>query len=74
MPEEQVVTIVIPKTRFSQFRHTNPNLRWGQEFHQFMGLEKITSDPNKIWCDRLYNEPNAARARAMVLQQIDVEN
>lgn len=67
-------TITIPKTRFDQFRFDpNSGLRYGQAFHQFMGLEKITSNANREWCDKLYNA-NDNQARNMVKKVIDPNN
>ena len=67
-------TIVIPKSRLDQFRYDpNSGLRWGQAFHQFMGLEKVTSNANKEWADKLYNAKDN-QARNMVLKVIDYDN
>lgn len=62
----------IPKSRFDEFGRTKAKnlngLRWGQAFHQFMDLEKMTSQ--KEWCDKLYNAP-VLKAKAMVLEVLD---
>lgn len=70
------VLISIPKTRYVEFASRNfdpkkDGRRWGQAFHQFMDLEKVTSTANKIWCDRLYNESDTQKAISMVLNQLD---
>ena len=49
------------------------NLRWGQAFHQFLELNKVTSEPNKTWCDKLYNADKIA-ALSMVYLALDLQN
>ncbi len=61
-----------PKSLFDRFRHANKNLRWGQAFHQFMKLEKCQQDKN--FCDRLYNEVDEEKAKAMVISRLDRSN
>jgi len=65
------MTTVIPYTQIRQFRRTNTDQRWGQEFYDFMKLEKVQDPEDKAWCDELYNEPDDARAKVMVLARID---
>lgn len=64
--------LTFPKSTFDQFRHANKNLRWGQAFHGFMKLDKCTQD--KTFCDRLYNELNEEKAKAMVISRLDRSN
>lgn len=45
------------------------NLRWGQQFHQYFNLDKITSK-HKIWCDTLYNAADE-EAKRMVKAHTD---
>lgn len=63
----------IPKSRYDEFRHDNKFLRWGQAFHQYLCLEKITSS-DRLWCDKLYNEADNEKAKAMVLAILDPNN
>lgn len=58
------------KSVVDEFRHRNKALRWGQAFHQYMKLEKITNDADKRFCDRLYNAEESV-AKAMVQSRID---
>jgi hypothetical protein len=37
----------------SNFKRTQPMLRYGQEFHQWARLDKITGEDGE-WCDKLY--------------------
>lgn len=62
-----------PKTTVILFRHTNTHLRWGQAFHQFFKLEKITDPKNKDFCDRLYYESNKVKAKAMVASRTQTD-
>lgn len=78
-PIVEAVTLTIPASRLAEFiaRAHDPKKdgrRWGQAFHQMMDLEKITSFPNKTWCDQLYNEPDAKKAFSMVLCVLDHDN
>lgn len=52
------------------FVHRNKALRWGQAFHQHFKLEKIQGQ-DKNFCDRLYNEADDAKAKAMVQGRTD---
>jgi len=63
------VSLVIPKSTFDQFRKSNPNLRWGQEFYTFMQLHKVKSE--RVFFDRLYNEQSDEVAKKMVLSIVD---
>ena len=49
------MSITFTATEVANFKKTafNPALRWGQAFHQYFKLEKITS-ADKAWCDKLY--------------------
>lgn len=64
--------LTFPKSTFDQFRHLNKNLRWGQAFHSFMKLDKVTQD--KVFADRLYNEVSEEKAKAMVTSRLDSSN
>lgn len=37
----------------SQFKRQHPELRYGQEFHQWARLDKITGE-DLLFCDKLY--------------------
>lgn len=65
--------IMFQKSRVDAFRHLNKSLRWGQAFHGYMKLEKITDIQDKAFCDRLYYADNE-KAKAMVRSRLDKEN
>jgi len=48
----------------------NKHLRLGQEFHQYMELEKITGS-DKYFCDKLYYVPSDTEARRMIYERTD---
>ena len=58
------------KSLVEKFRHNNKHVRYGQAIHQFLKLEKVTG-PEKGFCDKLYNEPDEAKARDMVRSRTD---
>lgn len=62
--------ITFPKTRVNAFQHRNKALRYGQAFHQFMKLDKVTNPQDKEFCDRLYNAPDE-KAKQMILSRLD---
>lgn len=61
--------LVFSASVVAQFRHANRALRWGQAFHQFMKLDRCTTD--RSFCDRLYNETDEQKARDMVRSRTD---
>ena len=58
------------KSNVDAFVHKNKALRYGQAFHRFMKLEKITSPQDKEFCDRLYNATDE-KAKQMIISRID---
>jgi hypothetical protein len=62
--------LMFPKTQVAKFAHTNKALRWGQAFHRFMKLEKISNPQDKEFCDRLYQAADE-KAKAMVQSRTD---
>ena len=68
------MSFTIPVTQYDAFvnevwptlQHTS--LRFGQAFHQYMKLEKITTE--KEWCDRLYNTDKET-ATKMIESKLD---
>lgn len=60
---------MFPKTQVNAFQHKNKALRYGQAFHQFMKLEKVTGQ-DKDFCDRLY-QANEDKAKAMIASRTD---
>ncbi len=62
--------LTFTKTLVKGFIHRNKALRWGQAFHQYAKLEKITGQ-DKNFCDRLYNEVDEAKAKNMVASRTD---
>ena len=61
--------VTFSRSVVDQFKHVNKNLRWGQAFHQFMKLDRCTTD--KHFLDRLYNESDEGKAKAMVISRTD---
>jgi len=62
--------LTFSQTVVESFRKKNPNLRYGQEFHQFMQLDKIENLADKEFCDRLY-EADGEKAIAMINERMD---
>lgn len=62
--------IFFSQTVVDTFRKQNPDLRYGQEFHQFMQLNKIENTADKEFCDRLY-QADGEKAIAMIRERID---
>lgn len=60
---------MFPKTQVVAFKHKNKALRYGQAFHQFMKLEKVTGQ-DKSFCDRLY-QADEEKAKAMIASRTD---
>lgn len=79
MKKPENVTITFPQTSVDRFfrekwpHQKGKGIRMGQAFHQFMNLEKITSDDNKVFCDRLY-EADGNKAKAIILSVLDKNN
>lgn len=68
------ISISIPMSRYRAFTKDRTDARrWGQQFYDFMKLEKVTDPDNKVWCDALYNAKEHV-ARQMVLASIDHNN
>lgn len=63
--------LTFSKSEVSQFRHSNKSKRWGQAFFDYFKLGKITNPQDKEFCDRLYNEINDTKAKAMVQGRTD---
>lgn len=56
--------LTFSQSMVNSFRRSNPHLRWGQEFYDFMKLDKTNTD--REFCDKLYNEADDERAKNMV--------
>lgn len=58
--------LTLSRSFVSQFKpqHTGV-LRYGQEFHQWARLDKITNEQDKFFCDKLYQAGDAL-AKAMI--------
>lgn len=66
-----VINITIPLSRWKQFGRVPANgQRTGQQFYDFMELDKVTDPDNRVWCDTLYNASDKA-ARQMILASVD---
>lgn len=66
--------ISIPLSRYREFKYDrSKGTRWGQQFYEYMELQKITSHIAKVWCDKLY-EQTSNTGRKMVLAVIDHNN
>lgn len=62
--------LTFPKSLTDRFRHNNKALRYGQDFHRFMRLEKIKFPADKTFCDKLYNA-DVETAKAMIASRTD---
>ena len=77
------VTLTIPLSQFRDFEEAwnvmnSPDkpknwLRYGQAFHTFAGLNKITSEPNRTWCD-IVHELDEPYAKALIRSRVDYGN
>lgn len=68
------INITIPMSRYKQFTRVQANgQRFGQQFYDFMELDKVKDKDNRIWCDTLYNAGDHI-ARQMVLASIDQDS
>lgn len=65
--------ITFQKSKVDSFVHKNKSLRWGQAFHHFMKLEKVTNPQDKEFCDRIYNADDE-KAKQMVMSRLDKNN
>jgi hypothetical protein len=65
------IMVSIPLSRFIQFKKQHPELRFGQEFHQYMNFDKCIQD--KDWLDKLYNAPDHI-ALSMIRSVLDIQN
>lgn len=62
--------VTFSNSMVQQYHHNNKHLRWGQGFYQFMKLERCNTD--KFFLDRLYNETDDEKAKAMVRSRTDM--
>jgi hypothetical protein len=62
--------LTFSKSVIQDFRHDNKTLRYGQAFHQWMKLEKIVNEVDKLFCDRLYNADDTT-AKNMITSRTD---
>lgn len=58
---------------FQQQFDPSKGLRWGQAFHQFLKLERVTFPGDLQFCNKLYNTDDNT-ARSMVESRIDYSN
>ncbi len=63
--------MMFSQSEVDRFRHNNKSKRYGQDFYDFMKLHKITNPQDKMFCDRLYNEPDDDKAKAMIVSRTD---
>lgn len=61
--------LMFSKSEVEKFRHNNKALRWGQAFHGYFKLERVTGQ-DKYFCDKLYNASEDV-AKAMVASRTD---
>lgn len=59
------------KSNVDKFQHRNKALRYGQAFHHFMKLKKVTHSQDKEFCDRLYNATDE-KAKQMIVSRTDL--
>jgi hypothetical protein len=62
--------MLFPASRVNAFIKRHPELRYGQEFHQYMELHKCEQD--RIFCDQLY-QADGEVAKSMIDSRIDWE-
>ena len=62
--------ITFAKTKVDAFRHANKALRYGQAFHQYMKLDKVSNIEDKHFCDKLYNADEQL-AKQLINSRID---
>lgn len=70
------VTLTIPRSRYEaacKAIREPDGRRWGQRMYDYLQLEKVNSDANKIWAEMLYQATDAV-AREMVLSVLDRDN
>lgn len=60
-------------TFYKRFIRKSPHLRYGQQFHQWAKLEKLTSPKAKDYADKIYNAPDA-EARKLIEAIVDWNN
>ena len=67
--------ITFPSTQIALFKAQKYDkyLRYGQAFHQYMKLEKITNLLDKAFCDKLYNASNEV-AKLLIASRTDINN
>jgi len=63
--------LTFSKSEVAAFRHLNKGKRWGQAFYDHFKLGKVSNPQDKEFCDRLFNEPNDTKAKAMVQGRTD---
>lgn len=71
-------TITIPKSTHRRFEEecwpsAKENYRYGQAFYKFIEADKIKSQGNEFWLQKLYYVDDIT-ARVMILSVIDWEN
>lgn len=64
-----------PKTRIDEFKKIKkkPHLRTGQQFYEFMKLEKV-SGIDKIMCDKIYETKTFEDLQELINPYIDLHN
>lgn len=68
------MALSIPKSTFYRFTFDESlGTRYGQQFYDYMGFQKITNPFDKVWCDQLYNTSRHI-ARQMILNALDHDN
>jgi hypothetical protein len=63
--------IMFAATKVALFIHTNKALRYGQEFHQYMKLEKVSNPLDKAYCDRIYYAEDSL-AKGLIQSRTDL--
>jgi len=74
MSENLIIDVLrFPKSRVVKFRKKFFALRYGQEFHNYMELYKVTDPRSKVVCDKIYNA-DSETAKALIKLLTDEEN
>jgi len=69
----EIDVLRIPRSRMKQFRRKFPQMRYGQELHNYLELYKSSDPRNKRFGDALYMADKAT-AEALIKLVIDEEN
>lgn len=67
------IPFALPLSLVKNFHKKDSNLRWGQEFHSYAELDKLTSPDAKAYADKIY-EAEDELAKQLVNAIADINN